>query len=239
MKSSDRYRNRIFPKGMLSGIMILLIILLSGINLNAQIDGEALFKQNCSSCHTASTKRSTGPGLSGVTKRRSIEWILKWVANSTEMVNSGDPDAVAIFKEYNNFPMPAQSLKGDEVIAITKYLDANDVILAEKAKADSLAKIAKNAAMSNKPAAKAEFLSRETKLVLFIIGIIGILLFFFMNYVNRTMVESVGHGLPYFDNTEDGFMDQWIAKNKPFVLFLGIFLIIFCMRFIWAFINHL
>ncbi len=66
--------------------------------------GEALFKSLCASCHKR-YKRTTGPALFGVTERRSKKWLYSWIKNSTEMIASGDADAVAIYEEYNKTAM--------------------------------------------------------------------------------------------------------------------------------------
>ena len=146
MKSSTNYKRGAMTAKIVT-TMILALILSVGNELIAQPNGETLFKTNCASCHFASNKKSTGPGLAGLTKRRSAEWILKWVANSNELIASGDADAVAIYAEYNKMPMPPFAMPEEDVKAIMTYLEQTEAKLAEKAKADSLAKIeaAKNA----------------------------------------------------------------------------------------------
>src|SRR3954468_14205315 len=84
-------------------------------------DGKVLFQNNCSSCHNIFTK-SVGPALTGVNKRHSEEWLLKWVHNSQSVVKSGDPDAVKLFNDNNHIVMPSQSLKDDEIKAIVDYV---------------------------------------------------------------------------------------------------------------------
>src|ERR1035438_6689355 len=86
-------------------------------------DGAALFSSNCTSCHGIG-KEVLGPDLKDVSKRRQIDWILKWVKNSSAVIASGDPYATALFAKYNKTVMPAQSLKDDEIKAIVAYIDA-------------------------------------------------------------------------------------------------------------------
>lgn len=206
-------------------------------DLSAQPNGESLFKANCSSCHSATSKKGTGPGLAGTTKRRSMEWILKWVANPAEMVASGDADAVAIMKEYNNFPMPPQALTEEEVKSIFQFIDAKELADLEKAKADSLARVALAASI---PAAKPmePYMSNEMKIIILVLIALFIAFMAFMRYVNQSMVNAVGHGLPVFDNTENGWTDKWIEKNRPFAIFLGFLALIVCIHLVYMYVSR-
>jgi mono/diheme cytochrome c family protein len=85
--------------------------------------GEQLFKANCASCH-ALDKKLVGPALSGVTEKREQEWLFKWIRNSQALVKAGDPEAVAIFEEYNKSPMTAFAHFSDEQISdILTYIE--------------------------------------------------------------------------------------------------------------------
>lgn len=84
--------------------------------------GEALFKANCAACHKL-YKKATGPALFGVGDKYDREWLYSWIKNSTEMVKSGDAQAVAIFEEYNGAVMTAfpqlSNADIDNIIAYT------------------------------------------------------------------------------------------------------------------------
>ncbi len=86
-------------------------------------DGEKLFKQNCGACHVMG-RRLVGPDLTGVTEKRSKEWIHSFVKSSQTMVKAGDADAVAIFKEYNEIMMPDQPLSAGEVDQVLDYINS-------------------------------------------------------------------------------------------------------------------
>ncbi len=46
----------------------------------ASADGASLWKsKKCKNCHKMTAKKKVGPGLAGVTKRRSEAWLLKWL----------------------------------------------------------------------------------------------------------------------------------------------------------------
>src|SRR5690554_8236472 len=68
-------------------------------------DGEKLFKSYCAACHSAGTASLVGPGLSGVTELREMEWLYKWVKDSQALIKSGDPLAIEVFEEYNKMIM--------------------------------------------------------------------------------------------------------------------------------------
>ncbi|MBI2073784.1 MAG: cytochrome c [Gemmatimonadetes bacterium] len=72
--------------------------------------GQKNFQTLCSVCHTIGGGRLVGPDLQGVSERRSEAWIIRFVQHSQELVAAGDPDAVALFQEFNRIPMPDQPL---------------------------------------------------------------------------------------------------------------------------------
>lgn len=82
--------------------------------------GKASFSQKCTACHYTE-KKSTGPALKGVYKRRSPEWVMNLMLNPDEMLKK-DPIAMALLKEYNNTVMLNQQLTNDEARAIAEYL---------------------------------------------------------------------------------------------------------------------
>ena len=84
--------------------------------------GQELFQTRCAVCHTIGGGRLVGPDLKGVDGRRSEEWIIAFVQHSQQMVAAGDPDAVAIFEEYNQIMMPDQPLYDQEIRGIIEYI---------------------------------------------------------------------------------------------------------------------
>ena len=91
--------------------------------LFAQIDGEELYKTNCTACHVMTDKRLVGPGLKGVTDKYSKDWLKKWIINSQEFIASGDEKAIAIYEEYNKQIMPAFYFTDEEFDALFSYLE--------------------------------------------------------------------------------------------------------------------
>jgi len=90
---------------------------------SAQSTGEELFKQNCTVCHRTDDQKLVGPGLKGISEKRSEEWLISWIRNSQKLIDSGDQDAIAIFEEYNKIPMIAYEMySDDEIKSILSYI---------------------------------------------------------------------------------------------------------------------
>lgn len=89
--------------------------------------GEEIFEKKCKTCHRRTDEVKNGPGLADVTKRRSEEWLHKWLVNPKAVIEGGDPDALALVKRFKT-KMPAIDLMNEEknrndVIAFLKTLE--------------------------------------------------------------------------------------------------------------------
>nr|WP_299760103.1 c-type cytochrome [uncultured Pontibacter sp.] len=91
--------------------------------------GEALFKNNCAVCHSAGGDVIVGPGLQGVTDKRSESWLISWIKNSQALIQSGDADAVAVYNEYNKQAMPSFAFSDDEVKSILAYIESGQGVV--------------------------------------------------------------------------------------------------------------
>lgn len=88
--------------------------------------GKSVFSANCKSCHKLDQKY-TGPALRGVTDRRSIDWAKSFIKNSQALIASGDAQANALYKEYNNLAMPAHEFLSDvELDNLLSYIEYGD-----------------------------------------------------------------------------------------------------------------
>jgi len=84
--------------------------------------GQSLFQnRGCVGCHSIGKGKRAGPDLAGVTQRRSLEWLRRWLANPTPMFDT-DSTAKALLAEFNNTRMPNLRLKPDEVDALLHYI---------------------------------------------------------------------------------------------------------------------
>ena len=96
-----------------------------GLSQEADVQaGKSLFNTNCAACHQLNRK-AVGPALRGVTEKYDREWLYSWIKNGTQMIKDGDPQAVAIWEEYNravmtNYPQFSNE-QIDNILAYTNY----------------------------------------------------------------------------------------------------------------------
>ena len=112
-----------YPFTIFSSLIILLFAVSATVSAQNVEEGEKLYKANCTACHQIDNKL-IGPALRGVSDKYSEEWLIKWIKNSAEMIASGDPDAIAIWEEYNKSPMTAfPYFSDDDVKNILAYIE--------------------------------------------------------------------------------------------------------------------
>ena len=98
------------------------------------VAGKLAFESKCLACHTVGEGDRLGPDVAGVTKRRSREWLARWLKEPEKMLQT-DPEAQAMLKQYKNIPMPNQSLTDAEIQQYLKYFEWIDAQPAGTAKA--------------------------------------------------------------------------------------------------------
>ena len=89
------------------------------------VQGKLAFESKCFACHSMGQGKKLGPDLAGVTRHRSAEWLSRWLKDPEGMLKS-DADAKKLLQEYNNIPMPNQSLTDAEVRQYLKYFQWYD-----------------------------------------------------------------------------------------------------------------
>jgi mono/diheme cytochrome c family protein len=87
-------------------------------------DGEAIFREKCTACHTIGAGKLVGPDLKGVTTRRDKQWLTNWLLGPDKMLAAKDSTAVALLQEYNNIPMPNLGLTEAQVASLIAYLES-------------------------------------------------------------------------------------------------------------------
>ena len=89
------------------------------------VQGKLAFESKCLACHTIGGGRKLGPDLAGVTKHRDAQWLTRWLKDPEAMLKT-DAHAKQMLKEYNNIPMPNQSLTDAEIRQFIKYFQWYD-----------------------------------------------------------------------------------------------------------------
>ena len=107
----------------------LLAFSVSTTALQAQEDGEKLFKSYCASCHSPGANQLVGPGLAGVYDKYEKEWLYKWIKNSSALIATGDAQAIAVYEQYNKVIMPAQPVTNIQIDAIENALSTSNITI--------------------------------------------------------------------------------------------------------------
>jgi protein SCO1/2 len=90
-------------------------------------DGGYLFRTRCNSCHNLSGgDHELGPGLAGVTTKRTEAWLQSWLSDPSAMIDSGDPIALELYERYNRIRMPNLKLTPSDVAKLIDYLRIQD-----------------------------------------------------------------------------------------------------------------
>lgn len=77
-------------------------------------EGEALFKSvKCKNCHNITEKKKVGPGLKGVSKRASDDWVKAWLENSKAVwtANEGYTRTLKKVMKKESKPKPTHKVK--------------------------------------------------------------------------------------------------------------------------------
>src|ERR1035438_6287324 len=107
----------------MSKVLLIILFSLLNPNLSYALDGKTIFNRECIACHGIGTGRKVGPDLEGLSKRRSIDWIFKFINNSAQLIASGDPQAKKVFEEFGKMPMPPHSFTQAEIASIVDYIN--------------------------------------------------------------------------------------------------------------------
>ncbi len=115
-------------------MLVILFAMAFSVSASA-FDAEKFFKKTCTQCHTIGGGDKIGPDLAGLSKRRKVDWIVKFVNYPDGMIN-GDaeepgyekPDALAkkVYELYKPQMMAEQEMSKEQVKAVLKYIDAQN-----------------------------------------------------------------------------------------------------------------
>jgi mono/diheme cytochrome c family protein len=97
--------------------------------------GEQIFNQSCTGCHTIGGGVLVGPDLQGVTQRQDRAWLEAFIQNPGQVIASGDPIANQLLQEYNNIQMPNMGLTPEQVSDVLAYIQSQSAGAAEATQA--------------------------------------------------------------------------------------------------------
>jgi len=197
-----------------SCILLLTVLLSFTFQVSAQSDGAAIFKANCTACHMIGGGRLVGPDLQGITEKRTKDWLKKWINSSSELIASGDADAIAIFEEYNKVAMTNFYFSDEDSEALYAYLENPPI--------EEVAVLAVNEIVVE------EGMKDSTKMMIF--ALILLLLVFILTSVKNSLKESLGQKTETVSETLITQKSLFFSKiiNK---LFVGFFIVIVVLKF--------
>ena len=202
--------------------LILVSIFLTSLQQSVAQDvasGEQLFKSNCASCHYLGPeeKKLIGPGLSDeIFEEYSLDWLYKWIRNSSELIESGDKDAIAIYEEYNKAVMTAFPYFTDsDIDNILAYIKEGPAEVVEVANTTELA-IQDNA-------------SSDANNLLYVILAFIVFNTILLVYVKNTLKAAAGQ-------EQSGFIQSalaWLRLNPSFIALVSILIVFTGMKGCW------
>ena len=178
--------------------------------------GESLFKSNCASCHYLGPeeKKLIGPGLSDeIFEEYSQDWLYSWIRNSSEMIESGDKQAVEIYEEYNKAVMTAfphfTDADIDNILAYIKQGPPEEVV-------SEVAELVAGEEQSS------------NTLILIILAIVTFNIILLV-YVKNTL--KIAAGLNQGGFFQSGL--KWVRLNPSLIVFSSILLVFTGMKGCW------
>ena len=176
--------------------------------------GEQIFKANCTSCHVMGETKLIGPGLKGVTDRRKKEWLKKWINSSSDFIASGDPDAIAIYEEYDKVAMTSYYFEDDDFESLYAYLQ-NPPVKKEVVAADII--LAQEDGM-------------KTSTILMYITLFLLLLVYVLTSLKNKLKESLDQDTETIPETLINQFKLFISKNRN-VAFVSLACVIVILKF--------
>ncbi len=180
-------------------------------------NGKILFKSHCSVCHDIN-KNLIGPKLKNIDNKYSKEWLIKWIYDSSSMIQNGDEDAIKIYKEYKESVMPSFTyLSNNEITNILSYIkyeseyNNNNII--------------NNTDINNK-----NIINNNILIILFLLIIILFIIYILLNKVVNVLIKILKYKkeISYIDCIFKYFIKKIgiFFKKKIFIVFTCILLFI-------------
>ena len=205
---------KLFSRKMLS-IFTLLFITTINVSFAQSVElGEGLFSSNCASCHYLGPedKKLIGPGLDDhILEEYSSEWLYSWIKNSSELIASGDEQAIEVFEEYNKTQMTAfPQFSNEDIDNLLAYIQAGPAEVVVAGGADS--SVAADSGASS-----------ESMMVLFVALSILFLSLMVLIRVKNVLKEAKGEKT----TTLLQGAGSWLKKNPVVIVLFVIFMMLY------------
>ena len=176
--------------------------------------GKSLFNSQCAACHKLN-RNLVGPALKGVSAKYEKDWLYSWIKNSQALIKSGDPQAVAIYEEWNKVAMNSfPNLSNDDIDNILAYTDYVPP---------------KPTPPPGAPVAQATSSSSTNDIILILLSFVLLVLVMLLYLINKTLKSLVNQNTVFADpkNNKKG-IPIWkaFAKNQ-FLVFCSVIFLLF------------
>ena len=191
------------------------------------VKGKELFNSNCAACHKLDAKM-TGPALRGISSRLDKEWLYKWIHNSSDMIKSGDAEAVRVSKEFNGAIMtPFPQLSTGDIDNIIAYTS--------EPKAEAVVPTTGTAG----PPGKTADAGISNNVVLGALVLVMLMLIVMLVLVNNVLTKvAKANGIEIAKGEPTIPIWKAFAKNQFLVLVTSIFLILASGYFVYGFLMQ-
>lgn len=202
--------------------MLLAVAFLAVFNFSAQAEGpnaaegkELFEQQGCPACH-AIDRIVVGPALKDVSKRRSEEWLLKWIKNNVKLRQSGDADANQLYADWGGAAMNVyENLSDDQIKSILLYID--EASAPAPAKEGEINKDGGEASNN-----EGSFYSKTTLYILISIALVLLILAYVLYRLKNSMQKLVKDTEGVSVDEKPSAIRKKLSKINPTIATLGI-----------------
>ncbi|MFN8524514.1 MAG: c-type cytochrome [Chloroflexota bacterium] len=131
-RNPQQFRSTVVGVAIAAGLLLTMgapPIAAAPTNQSAQ-EGQQIFQQTCSACHSIGGGARVGPDLQGVTGRREAAWLKVHIQTPSVHHAQNDPVSVAN-REKHGLPMPDLGLSEQQVASVIASLGAGSTASAE------------------------------------------------------------------------------------------------------------
>ena len=192
------------------------------------VKGKELFNANCAACHKLDAK-ATGPMLRGIAAKYEKAWFYKWIHNSSDLIKSGDAQAVKVYEENNKSVMTAfPQLSEADIDNIIAYTSEPKV---EAAAPTGTASVPGTAAPES---------AISNNVILGALGLVMAMLIVMLFLVNKVLTKvAKANGIEVAP--KEPTMPIWkaFARNQFLVLVTSIFLLLTGAYLVYGFLMQI